>query len=403
MRRCIKYARVIGIQINSLFEKYNMASHLLYVADTRGFTPDAVFPLNWFNFHVTDAETKAPVSAAFCAIHQGINGTGDTDGVYTDSQGKADMEATWFAPRSWSVTKEGYKVFASNNMVQWAEVVLTPIELRYSLIINSSLGGTTTPTGQLWRDPDTQIEVEAYPQSGYRFSHWVYKGENVGSVNPHIFLIDRNAITISAVFTKSVPDPPNGPPPNGPPPSEWPISKTDHVFDNVRLDPGILKEAVESVTKQIDIAQVLGGQIEYSVKLESSLTTASTYWILWNNEILVEEGFWPTDRHGTIKSGMLSIPKNKIRATNVLTIMLTQVPGLFNRVLFNVFVTFGYNAEPVDPPWIDQGDWTDWVRENAVLLTLGGVALGAAAVYLLTPKVPTVVVKLGKEIKKALK
>jgi len=375
-----------------------MASHLLYVADTQGFTPDAVFPLNWFNFHVTDSETKAPVSAAFCAIHQGINGTGDTDGVYTDSQGKADMEATWFAPRSWSVTKEGYKVFASNNMVQWAEVILEPIDLLYTVRVLAGLGGTTSPSGTLKIIPDSQLEVEAFPQSGYRFSHWLFNAENVGTVNPHSFLIERIATTISAVFTQTVPDPPNG---NGN--GEWPVVKTDHVFDNVRLDPGILKEARETATKKVDVSQVLGGQIEYSVKLESSLTTASTYWILWNNEILKEEGFWPTDPHGTIKSGLLEIPKNKIRASNTLTIMLTQVPGLFNRVLFNVWVTFGYNAEPDDPPWGDEGDWTDWIRDNALWIGLGGVALGATALYLATPKTPTVVIQLGKEIQKALK
>ncbi|KKL07336.1 hypothetical protein LCGC14_2587060, partial [marine sediment metagenome] len=179
--------------------------------------------------------------------------------------------------------------------------------------------------------------------------------------------------------------------------------KTDHVFNNVRLDPGFLKEAQETATKKIDVSQVLGGQIEYSVKLESSLTTASTYWILWNNEILKEEGFMPWEPHGTVKSGMLTIPKNKIRAVNTLQIMLTQVPGLFNRVLFNVFVTFGYNAEPDDPPWDESGDWTDWVRENAILLALGGVALGAAAVYLIKPSAPNIIVQVGKEVQKALK
>ncbi len=375
-----------------------MSSELFYVADTRGFTPDAVFPLNWFNFHVTDAETGAPVSAAFCAIHAGINGTGDADGVYTDSQGKADMEATWFAPHSWSVTKEGYKVFMSNNMVQWAEVVLEPIDILFTVRVLAGTGGYTSPSGTLKVIPDSQLEVEAFPQSGYRFSHWLFNAENVGTVNPHMFLIERNATTISAVFTQTVPDPPNGPPPG-----EWPVVKTDHVFDNVRLDPGILKEAQESVTKQVEVALVLGGQIEYSVKLESSLTTASTYWILWNNEIMKEEGFWPTDPHGTIKSGLLEIPKNKIRASNTLTIMLTQVPGLFNRVLFNVWVTLGYTADPVDPPWGTQGDWTDWIRDNAIWLALGGVAVGATALYFATPKVPTVIVQIGKEVQKALK
>ncbi len=398
MRKCITYATVIGTQIKPVIEKYTMPSELFYVADTQGFRKNVAFPINWFNFHVVDAETGAPVSAAFCAIHAGIDGSGDTDGVYTDSQGKADMEAIWFRPVSWSVTKAGYKVFVSNNMVQWAEVVLEPIDMLFTVRVLAGIGGYTSPSGTLKIVPDSQLEVTAYPESGYRFSNWLFNAENVGTVNPHMFLIERNATTISAVFTQTVPDPPNGTVPG-----DWPVVKTDHVFDNVRLDPGFLQEARETATKKVDVSQVLGGQIEYSVKLESSLTTASTYWILWNNEIMKEGGLWPTDPHGTIKSGMLEIPKNKIRASNTLTIMLTQVPGLFNRVLFNVWVTLGYTAEPVDPPWGDEGDWTDWIRDNALWIGLGGVALGATALYLVTPKTPTIVVQVGKEIKKALK
>ncbi|KKL14706.1 hypothetical protein LCGC14_2513000, partial [marine sediment metagenome] len=105
-----------------------------------------------------------------------------------DSQGDADMETPTFRPRSWSVTKEGYKVFASNNMVQWAEVILEPIDLLYTVNVLAGLGGTTSPSGTLKIVPDSQLEVEAYPQSGYRFSHWLFNAENVGTVNPHSFL-----------------------------------------------------------------------------------------------------------------------------------------------------------------------------------------------------------------------
>ena len=152
---------------------------------------------------------------------------------------------------------------------------------------------------------------------------------------------------------------------------EWPVVKTDHVFDNVRLDPGILFEARQSQEKQVDTSLALGGQIEYSIKLESSLTTACTYYIMWNNEILLEEGFAPWVPHGTIRTGVLNLPLSKIRSTNVLTIVLSHVPLTFNRVLFNVFVTIGYSNEPtVDPPW-EEEDWLDWLMRNAWWITLG--------------------------------
>ena len=373
----------------------------MFVENTRGFTPLAVFPLSAFNFTVTDSVTKAPVVAAFVAIHAGINATGDGDGLYTDSQGKVGLDAVWFAPRSWSVTKEGYDTVISNTMTTQTYVEIVPIDLQYTVRIFAGTGGSTSPSGQLNVEPNSQLSVTAYPYAGYVFDHWLYKGENVGTVNPHMFLIDRDAITIAAVFNAYVPPPPPNGDGNGS--DNWPIVKTDHVFDNIRLDPGIFKEAQETEEKEVDTARVLGGQVEYSVKLESSLTTACTYFILWNNEILKEEGFQPWDPHGTIKSGMLMLPKTKIRNINTLTILLSQVPGLFNRVIFNVYVTLGYSTEPVDPPWGGINDWTDWVRDNALWLAIGGVALGATAVYLAKPAVPTVIVQLGKDIEKVVK
>ncbi len=148
-------------------------------------------------------------------------------------------------------------------------------------------------------------------------------------------------------------------------PPVWPVVKTDHVFDNVRLDAGILFEVRQSQEKQIDTSLVLGGRIEYSIKLESSLVTACTYYILWNNEILLEEGFAPWVPQGTIRSGILNLPLSKIRSTNILTIALSQVPGTFTRCLYNVFVAIGYSNEPpVDPPW-EEETLLEWLKRNA--------------------------------------
>ena len=323
-----------------------------------------IFPLAGFNFTVTDATTGQPIVGAYCIIYAGINGTGDADGVYTDSQGKAGIDAIWFAPKSWSVSKEGYLQKMSNTMASIINVALESTTIQYTVRIFAGSGGTTNPSGTLTVEPNTQLTVSAIPNSGYEFDYWTYKGQNGGSANPNTFLIDRNAITITASFKTS------GEPPNGEPPVEWPVVKTDHVFDNVRLAPGIFPEARQTAEKQVDTSLVLGGQIEYSIKLESSLVTACTYYILWNNEILLEEGFAPWVPRDTIRSGVLNLPLSKIRSTNVLTIVLSQIPGMFTRVLYNVFVTIGYSSEPTeDPAWRE--NLLDWLMRNAWWITLG--------------------------------
>ena len=336
--------------------------------DTTWTYGEDVVPLFGFNFTVTDSVTGNPIQGALCVIYAGLDGTGDADIVYTDSQGIAGIDAKWFVPRSWSVSKAGYLQKTSNNVVSTIQVALNPSTVQYTVRVFAGIGGTTMPSGTLTVDPDTQLTVRATPYTGYTFDYWVYKGENVGATNPLTFIIDRDAITINAVFKEIV-----EPPPNGEPPTEWPVVTTDQVFDNVRLDPGLLFEVREPKEKQVDTALVLGGQIEYSVKLESSLATACTYYIMWNNEILQEEGFWAWEPHGTIKSGILSLPLSKIRSTNVLTIALSHIPGTFNRCLFNVYVTLGYRSTPpVDPPW-EEETGLEWLWRNAWWITLGSV------------------------------
>lgn len=349
-----------------------------------------VAPLIMVVFTVTDGATKYPLPGASCILYAGADATGDAAMAITDSQGKAIVDAQWFVPRSWSVAKEGYHTKISNQVGLEIHVELESAAVQYTVRIYSGGGGTTNPTGTLTRVPGTQLTVTAIPSTGYVFDYWTYKGQNVGSTNPMVFLIDRDAITILATFKEEVTPPPNG----------WPVVKTDHVFDNVRLDPGLLVEARKSAEKQVDTTLVLGGQIEYAVKLESSLVTACTYYIMWNNEILKEEGFWAWEPHGTIKSGVLDLPLSKIRSTNELTIALSQAPGTFNRCLFNVYVTLGYSAEPsVDPPWEGE-DWMDWLMKNAWWIVLGGVIGGATIIYLAKPTGPPVKKKIVERRKK---
>ncbi|GAH12333.1 unnamed protein product, partial [marine sediment metagenome] len=142
-----------------------------------------IVPLFGFNFTVTDAVTGNPIQGALCLIYAGLDGTGDADGVYTDSQGIAGIDAQWFAPRSWSVSKAGYRQQTSNNVVSSIPVALVPTVIQYTVRVFAGVGGTTAPSGTLTVDPDTQLTVTATPNTGYTFEYWVYKGENVGATS----------------------------------------------------------------------------------------------------------------------------------------------------------------------------------------------------------------------------
>lgn len=167
----------------------------------------------------------------------------------------------------------------------------------------------------------------------------------------------------------------------------WPFVRTEQVFDNTRLKPGLLKEVTKQREKKVDTSLVLGGQIEYTVKLESSIVTGCTFHLVWNNEVLDRKTFYLWDSLGTIKSGVVDIPLSKIRSFNVLTIALTHVLLTDNAVLANVYVTFGYSSEPTeDPPW--GMDWMKWLSKNALWIGIGA-GLTVAAIVLLRGKQPT--------------
>lgn len=183
-----------------------------------GYVEDAVVPLAGINFTVIDAIRGYPVPGAFCVIHAGIDGTGDADGVYTDNEGKAGIDAKWFVPRSWSVSKEGYLTKISNQMSPIINVALESTTVQYTVRIYTGTGGSTDPSGALIMTPGTRLTVRAIPNSGYAFDRWTYKGQDAGSINPQTFLIDRDGITIIAAFKEGVEPPPNGEPPPPPPP-----------------------------------------------------------------------------------------------------------------------------------------------------------------------------------------
>ena len=322
-----------------------------------------------FNFTVMDAVTGLPISGARCNIHAGINGTGDADGGYTDSNGFFGIDAVFFVPNSWSVSKEGYVSQVSNAIGPQIPVGLEPTTIVYTVNVLAGAGGSTNPSGFISVEPNSDLKVTAYPDTGYAFDFWVLNGVNVGGINPATFVIDRDGITIIASFKVSEEPPP--PPPDG---EGWPVIKTEQVFDNIRLAPGLSTEALRQREKHVDTSLVLGGTIEYTVKLESSILTGCTYSIIWNGEVLDSKGFFLWEPFGTIKSGVVDIPLSKIRSVNVLMISLTQVPATNNVAIFNVYVKLGYSSDPQeDPPWTAPFNWDAFISKYGMWIALGGV------------------------------
>ena len=321
-----------------------------------------------FNFTVTDASTGLPVQGARCNIHAGLDGGGDADGGYTDANGVFGIDAIWFVPNSWSVSKEGYVSQVSNNIGSQIPVSLVSTAVIYTVNVLSGAGGSVNPSGFISVEPNADLNVTAYPDSGYVFDFWVLNGVNIGGVNPAVFLIDRDGITILASFKVGEEPPPNG--------DGWPVIKTEQVFDNIRLAPGLSLEALRQREKHIDTSLVLGGTIEYTVKLESSILTGCTYSIIWNGEVLDLKGFLLWEPFGTIKSGVVDIPLSKIRSVNVLTISLTHVPATNNVTISNVYVRFGYSSEPSeDPPWTAPFNWDAFISKYGMWIALGGAGI----------------------------
>jgi hypothetical protein len=70
----------------------------------------------------------------------------------------------------------------------------------HTLVITVSAGGTTNPSpGTYNYDVPTNVSVTAIPYVNYRFDHWVYDGENIGSANPVTVYVGSNH-TLHAVF-----------------------------------------------------------------------------------------------------------------------------------------------------------------------------------------------------------
>jgi len=338
-------------------------------------------PLILITFTVTDSSTLYPIPGASCVLYAGLDGSGDAASGLTDGQGKVIVDASWFAPHSWSVSRDGYQTIISNEVGSEINVELVAISGQYTVRIYSSAGGTTDPTGSITWVPNTDLTVTAIPSSGYEFDYWTYKGQNLGSTNPMVFLIDQDSITITAVFKLGPTPPPNGEP--------WPIQI--QVPFTGRLAPGLLLEEQDSTPiKNVDLVTVLGGRVDYALRYESGKIPGITLYIYWNNELMSQEAFGFSGI-GQTRTGSFDLGLDKIRTTNTLTVMMSQGPLGYNVCSFDCPTVLGFSTEPAEPPsgedwWDGVMEWLKiygpWVALGAGVIIVGGVLLSRKPVYI---------------------
>ena len=73
---------------------------------------------------------------------------------------------------------------------------------QYTLTIQQSTGGSTSPTGTCTQNAGTTLTVTTTPNNGYTLNHWLLDGANAGSSNPFTvhFNFDH---TLQPIFTQS--------------------------------------------------------------------------------------------------------------------------------------------------------------------------------------------------------
>jgi hypothetical protein len=158
---------------------------------------------------MTDDHTLQPMFALrnyTLTITATAGGTTDpAPGVYTYSGG-ASVQVTalpeagyrfdhWVLDGSPNGSANPISILMNSNHTLQAVFAET-----HTLVITVSAGGTTSPVpGTYNYNVPTNVSVTAIPYVNYRFDHWVYDGENIGSANPVTVYVGSNH-TLHAVF-----------------------------------------------------------------------------------------------------------------------------------------------------------------------------------------------------------
>ena len=352
---------------------------------------EVVSPLTVYTFKVTDSQTGIPVNGAGCSVTDQPEAirSKEGEGGYTDINGVCTVEVLYFNARYYTVGKAGYVTARGTIPGSQINVALDPTTVQYTVAVYAGQGGSVNPTGSFKVPANTKLTVTASPQTGYILDRWLVNNVGMGTVNPLTVTVDRDAITVYAIFKVSEVPPP---PPDG---AEWPYPIQIHAFDNEKISPGPWTWAeIEENIKGVDTTKLLGARIDYTLTYRK-VGDRILVKLFWNDEEL--EGFWAApENQGKSSSRSFTVPVTKVRATNTVKVGVNQKTLGFSEVLCDMYVTLGYSEKPtIDPStgrtWLDEA--MEWAKNNSTVLIVGGVAVTGA--YVLTRKgAPTFIVQV---------
>ena len=162
-----------------------------------------------------------------------------------------------------------------------------------------------------------------------------------------------------------------------PPPTEWPHTEPVHIFNNEKLkaDWWEIGKAKSNSIIGIDTSLLIGGRLDYTVKYIQGTPLGEIAKIAFDGTNLVTENLVK----GEAKSGTIDLT-GLIGRTATVTISFESFPGFWSEVLFDVWLTLGFSEEPPVPPGPAPFDWMEWLRENALWISLGVIGIGLVVV-----------------------
>ena len=155
----------------------------------------------------------------------------------------------------------------------------------------------------------------------------------------------------------------------------WPVSKSIHLFDNVKLKAewfDISKEMSRSIVN-IDTSVLLGGRLDYAVTYTQGWPLVETANIYFESSVFSERIVTASLSKGQTKSGSVDLTGFIGNAFDV-KIHFYSAPGIWSEVQFDIWITLGFSEEPPIPPSPPPD------LKNVLLLG----ALGLGVLYILT-------------------
>jgi len=168
----------------------------------------------------------------------------------------------------------------------------------------------------------------------------------------------------------------------------WPIEYPIHIFNNTKLNPGLLLEGSKTENiSNVDTSVLLGGRVDYSITHVSAVLPGYDAKIFWNDVEKV------TGRpiEGAL-SGSFDLTPFEIGPINTIKIYMKQGPAGYNVCIFDVYVTLGFSEKPAYEPKTPF-NWQELIDKYGKWIGLG--VAGLVILYMM--KRPSIIVVGGSK------